>query len=544
MASQWHYRRGGEQHGPLTSTQLKELSAGGRLVKTDLVWKEGMAHWLPAGQLKGLFPDGAGLTPPATQVSAARPAGNLPPIPPIPPQVPPTVQAAVFPLPPKSQQPQPVPLDSSAGQNPSNAQAGASTGMRSVADPGAAEAGRNSAAGPTRIGLGKTAVPRWAVIAALSAATIAVLLIVGVGGVILRPKSKSESLAGAGRPKPFAEQILGEWKGVNEPVALTFQKDQVVVGDENTASRAFPYQVDEAGKVATLKISDTDTISARLEDDGRLYTLKAGTDKVVVLAREYKGGWHTKGEIVPGDQGGGRGGTEPSNREQASGGMTGEQFVQKIAEFLECPREKTTVGTTPSQDQYRLCPIDTQRGPVGWSYKKWLEVIGTPAEVIHRTKWGNYTQLCVTYRLRDCYATLNITLLPANERPTFGGSEAILLTPAEIRLASGPMETWDGGSGEVLKRGPRGTADVEEGGLAKRRPADSRAKFIDALKAMNGKVDTEKPYHMAVKAPPLYDSSREWITPTLERNSWRDEPDGAGTRNGQRLLSNSRVRSA
>ena len=96
MASQWHYRRGGEQHGPFTSTQLKELSAGGRLLKTDLVRKQGMADWVPAGTLNGLFPGEEGVMPASVRVPAVPPVSEgaavgtvSDPLPPRPPQLPP-----------------------------------------------------------------------------------------------------------------------------------------------------------------------------------------------------------------------------------------------------------------------------------------------------------------------------------------------------------------------------------------------------------------------------------------------------------------------
>ena len=56
--SEWHYTSGGAQLGPVSTGQLRELARAGRVTPGDLVWKEGMAEWVAASKLKGLF-DGA-----------------------------------------------------------------------------------------------------------------------------------------------------------------------------------------------------------------------------------------------------------------------------------------------------------------------------------------------------------------------------------------------------------------------------------------------------------------------------------------------------
>jgi hypothetical protein len=58
MAAEWFYSRDGKNNsGPVTFDQLQALAGSGQLLPTDLVWKEGMPGWQPAGQLKGLsFP--------------------------------------------------------------------------------------------------------------------------------------------------------------------------------------------------------------------------------------------------------------------------------------------------------------------------------------------------------------------------------------------------------------------------------------------------------------------------------------------------------
>ena len=53
--AEWHYSRGNEQHGPVSSAQLKEMATAGQLQPTDLIWKDGMPGWVAAGKIKGLF---------------------------------------------------------------------------------------------------------------------------------------------------------------------------------------------------------------------------------------------------------------------------------------------------------------------------------------------------------------------------------------------------------------------------------------------------------------------------------------------------------
>lgn len=63
MAIQWHYISNGQQCGPVTTDDLHELALDGNLHPDDLVWREGMADWAPAGKVKGLF-DGVTTKPP------------------------------------------------------------------------------------------------------------------------------------------------------------------------------------------------------------------------------------------------------------------------------------------------------------------------------------------------------------------------------------------------------------------------------------------------------------------------------------------------
>ena len=52
---EWYYARGNRQSGPVASLELKRLAAAGELRPDDLVWREGMAEWTPARNVRGLF---------------------------------------------------------------------------------------------------------------------------------------------------------------------------------------------------------------------------------------------------------------------------------------------------------------------------------------------------------------------------------------------------------------------------------------------------------------------------------------------------------
>jgi len=54
MAQEWYYAQGDRKVGPISEAELKALAATGKLSADDLVWKDGMADWQPAGRLKGL----------------------------------------------------------------------------------------------------------------------------------------------------------------------------------------------------------------------------------------------------------------------------------------------------------------------------------------------------------------------------------------------------------------------------------------------------------------------------------------------------------
>ncbi len=51
----WYFAIDEEERGPVTEAQLRTLIGTGNLSRNDLVWKEGLNDWLPAGQVPGLF---------------------------------------------------------------------------------------------------------------------------------------------------------------------------------------------------------------------------------------------------------------------------------------------------------------------------------------------------------------------------------------------------------------------------------------------------------------------------------------------------------
>jgi hypothetical protein len=51
----WYYIHEGRQYGPVSGAEIKKLAAGGQLLPTDLVWKDGMPEWVPASRIKGII---------------------------------------------------------------------------------------------------------------------------------------------------------------------------------------------------------------------------------------------------------------------------------------------------------------------------------------------------------------------------------------------------------------------------------------------------------------------------------------------------------
>lgn len=64
---QWYYTKGGVQTGPLEESELRSRIANGEVGAGDLIWRDGMANWLPMSQI----PELSGLTAAAPATTAA-----------------------------------------------------------------------------------------------------------------------------------------------------------------------------------------------------------------------------------------------------------------------------------------------------------------------------------------------------------------------------------------------------------------------------------------------------------------------------------------
>ncbi|MDA8968573.1 GYF domain-containing protein [Akkermansiaceae bacterium] len=54
--SEWYYGQGGQQEGPIDEATMRSRIASGQVGPADLVWREGMAEWLPLAQVTELAP--------------------------------------------------------------------------------------------------------------------------------------------------------------------------------------------------------------------------------------------------------------------------------------------------------------------------------------------------------------------------------------------------------------------------------------------------------------------------------------------------------
>jgi hypothetical protein len=55
MDAKWYFSREGVKAGPVSSSKLRAMARSGELLETDLLWKEGMEQWRPAGDAGRLF---------------------------------------------------------------------------------------------------------------------------------------------------------------------------------------------------------------------------------------------------------------------------------------------------------------------------------------------------------------------------------------------------------------------------------------------------------------------------------------------------------
>ena len=74
MTDDWYYAQNNERRGPVSFTRLKAMAAAGWLGRDDLVWRQGMADWVPARDAAGLFANPLGRVLQKTIVGLRRPA--------------------------------------------------------------------------------------------------------------------------------------------------------------------------------------------------------------------------------------------------------------------------------------------------------------------------------------------------------------------------------------------------------------------------------------------------------------------------------------
>ncbi len=79
-AEEWYYAKDGKKLGPCCVHQLKELAAKGQLAAADLVWKEGLAQWVPAQTIKGLFSTPPPSVPVSPPIRPSQPPAHVPAI--------------------------------------------------------------------------------------------------------------------------------------------------------------------------------------------------------------------------------------------------------------------------------------------------------------------------------------------------------------------------------------------------------------------------------------------------------------------------------
>ena len=85
-SGKWYVRRGKKVQGPISSEKLKDFAARGLIKTTDLLKTESSDQWVSPSQIKGLFPDNAGIEelPPLPDTefpSALEPTNSPPPFP-------------------------------------------------------------------------------------------------------------------------------------------------------------------------------------------------------------------------------------------------------------------------------------------------------------------------------------------------------------------------------------------------------------------------------------------------------------------------------
>ena len=77
---QWYYSKGAVQLGPVSETELSAKIASGEITTSDMVWKDGMADWVPLARVPELIvkAPAAAQAPPSIPESTASP--YIPPV--------------------------------------------------------------------------------------------------------------------------------------------------------------------------------------------------------------------------------------------------------------------------------------------------------------------------------------------------------------------------------------------------------------------------------------------------------------------------------
>jgi hypothetical protein len=74
---EWHYSKNGQQHGPVSETELRSMVQDGSVAPTDLAWYKGMDGWKPVGEIPEFKaqaqapPSAPSVTPPPRQVATS-----------------------------------------------------------------------------------------------------------------------------------------------------------------------------------------------------------------------------------------------------------------------------------------------------------------------------------------------------------------------------------------------------------------------------------------------------------------------------------------
>lgn len=73
---EWYYAKHGEKQGPVSLADLRSMVVTGEVAQTDLVWRKGMADWIPAGQVPEI--SGVDSEPPANPVVSPASGSQIP----------------------------------------------------------------------------------------------------------------------------------------------------------------------------------------------------------------------------------------------------------------------------------------------------------------------------------------------------------------------------------------------------------------------------------------------------------------------------------